>query len=154
MDRPEEVTLSREDGEALLERLADNTLTAEDRQTLGKVVTFHFWLVFALREAKLSLRRLRVLVFGEPKKPEKPFSPDGTGSGAGGMQEPGAAQKPESGAQGQSSSQKQRRGHGRQRAEAYRGAQRITCQHEDLALGERCPACGRGRLYRLPPGAS
>lgn len=26
------------------------------------------------------------------------------------------------------------------------------CRHEDLAPGERCPLCGQGRLYRLPPG--
>ena len=80
MDRPEEVRLSREEGEALLARLADNTLTAEDRHNLGKIVTCYFWLLFALREAKLSLRRLRVLVFGEPKTPEKPSPPDATGT--------------------------------------------------------------------------
>ena len=30
-------------------------------------------------------------------------------------------------------------------------AQRVECRHEELAVGERCPACGRGQLYRLPP---
>ena len=154
MDRPEEVRLSREDGEALLERLAANTLTAEDRQTLGKVVIFHFWLLFALREAKLSLRRLRVLVFGEPSKPDKPASSGGgeSGGGAGGTAGPGPSQPQKRASQNQPASGKRRRGHGRQSAEAYRGAQRIECQHEALAVGERCPACGRGRLYRLPPG--
>ena len=69
MKRPEDVHLSREEGEALLARLEANTLTAEDRRVLGKVLTFYFWLVFALREAKLSLKRLKTLVFGEkPKK--------------------------------------------------------------------------------------
>ena len=43
MKRPEEVTLSREEGEALLARLDANALTAEDRRVLGKVLTFHFW---------------------------------------------------------------------------------------------------------------
>ncbi len=28
----------------------------------------------------------------------------------------------------------------------------MECRHNKLAVGERCPACGRGRLYRLPPG--
>ena len=37
MKRPEDVQLSREEGEALLARLEANTLTAEDRQVLGKV---------------------------------------------------------------------------------------------------------------------
>ena len=75
MKRPEEVNLSREEGEALLARLEANTLTAEDRRVLGKVLTFYFWLLFALREAKLSLKRVKALVFGEkPKKPKPPSS--------------------------------------------------------------------------------
>jgi hypothetical protein len=81
MKRPEDVTLSREEGEALLARLAANTLTAEDRQVLGKVLTFYFWLLFALREAKLSLKRLKALVFGEKPKPPKPPSLGGTPGG-------------------------------------------------------------------------
>jgi len=33
MKRPEEVTLTREDGEALIERLEKDALTAEDRRS-------------------------------------------------------------------------------------------------------------------------
>ena len=89
MKRPEEVHLSLEEGEALLARLEANTLTAEDRRVLGKVLTFYFWLLFALREAKLSLKRLKALVFGEKPKPPKPPSSDGTlrGGSAGGSVE-------------------------------------------------------------------
>ena len=43
-------------------------------------------------------------------------------------------------------------GHGRLGADVYRAVTRVECRHEELAAGERCPACGRGRLYRLPPG--
>ena len=43
-------------------------------------------------------------------------------------------------------------GHGRHGADVYRAAQTVACRHEDLAVGERCPACGRGRLYRVLPG--
>ena len=82
MKRPEDVRLSREEGEALLARLEANTLTAEDRRVLGKVLTFYFWLLFALREAKLSLKRLKALVFGEkPKKREPPTSGGTPGGG-------------------------------------------------------------------------
>ena len=42
MKQPEGVHLSREEGEVLLARLETNTLTAEDRQVLGKVLTFYF----------------------------------------------------------------------------------------------------------------
>src|SRR5262249_28404467 len=63
MKRPEEVILSREEGEALLERLERDAVTAEDRRGLGEGVTFYFLLLFSMRGAKLSLQRLKGLVF-------------------------------------------------------------------------------------------
>lgn len=50
MKRPEEVHLSREDGEALRKRLDGDALTAADRQVLGQVLQWYFWLVCALQE--------------------------------------------------------------------------------------------------------
>ena len=44
------------------------------------------------------------------------------------------------------------RASGRLGAEAYAGAERVECRHEELAVGQRCPVCGQGRLYALPPG--
>jgi hypothetical protein len=38
MKRPHEVHLSREDGEALRQRLDRNALTAEDRRMLGHIL--------------------------------------------------------------------------------------------------------------------
>jgi transposase len=156
MKQPEDVHLSREDGEALLARLEANTLTAEDRRVLGKVLTFYFWLLFALREAKLSLKRVKALVFGEkPKKREPPTSggtPSG-GSPGGTGEKTGASQGVQAAAVPESTEEKLRpAGHGRQGADVYRAAQTVACRHDKLAVGERCPACGRGRLYRLPPG--
>ena len=156
MKQPEDVQLSRVEGEALLARLDANTLTTEDRQVLGKVLTFYFWLLFALREAKLSLKRVKALVFGEKPKKPKPPSSGGTPSGgsaggretqtsaAHGVSAPAPATPPEQ--------KPPPPGHGRQGADVYRAAQTVACRHEELAVGERCPACGRGTLYRLPPG--
>ena len=57
MERPDEVHLSRQDGEALLKRLQDDALTAQDRRVLAQVLQWYFWLVFALQEARFSLKR-------------------------------------------------------------------------------------------------
>ena len=84
MKRPEEVTLSREEGEALIERIERNALSTEDQRVLVKVLTFYFWLLFALREAKLSLKRLKILVFGEKPKKREPPTSGGTPSGGSG----------------------------------------------------------------------
>src|SRR5262245_44691087 len=65
MQHPEDVKLSREDGEALRQRLDSNALTADDRRVLGQVLQWYFWLLFAVQEARFSLKRLRALLFGE-----------------------------------------------------------------------------------------
>jgi hypothetical protein len=156
MKQPEEVHLSREEGEALIERLERNALSAEERRVLVKVLTFYFWLLFALREAKLSLKRLKTLVFGEkPKKREPPSSGGSASSGGGGtsVAPSGAPGVPSSSEAGPPQAKPRSPGHGHQGADVYRAAQGMECRHEELAVGERCPACGRGRLYRLPPGS-
>src|SRR5919199_2562627 len=158
MERPDEVHLSRQDGEALLKRLQDDALTAQDRRVLAQVLQWYFWLVFALQEARFSLKRLRALVFGDraKKRPQQPSSGGGStcGGDAGG---PGAAPTEAPGAQAddastQPSTSERRAGHGRQGAQAYCGADHVECRHETLAVGERCPVWGRGRLYRVAPG--
>lgn len=152
MKHPEDVRLSREEGEALIERIERDALSAEDRQLLVKLLTFSFWLLFALREAKLSLKRLKALVFGEkPKKPKPPSSGGTAGGGSTGERAPatGSSQEVSSAAASPTPEKKPPPpGHGRHGAEVYRAAQTVACRHEELAVGERCPACGRGSLYR------
>ncbi len=44
------------------------------------------------------------------------------------------------------------KGHGRNGAEAYRGAARVDVPHPSLTAGEACPACGQGTVYDKAPG--
>jgi transposase len=44
------------------------------------------------------------------------------------------------------------KGHGRNGAEAYRGAERIEVPHPSLRAGDACPACGEGTVYDKAPG--
>ena len=44
---------------------------------------------------------------------------------------------------------KRRKGHGRVPASAYERAACTPIAHAELRLGQRCPQCGRGTLYRL-----
>ena len=152
MKCPEEVNLNREAGEALRQRLAGDALTADDRRVLDQVLQWYFWLLFVLQEATFSLKRLRAMLFGEKPKKRKgppadpsavPRDTNGGASGAGGAHAQG--DRAPAATEG-------RPGHGRRGAQAYSGAARVECRHEALAAGERCPVCGRGRLYRVAPG--
>ena len=52
-------------------------------------------------------------------------------------------------AQDQAQAQTKSKGHGRLGAKAYAAAStRIEIKHESLKAGDRCPECGRGKLYR------
>src|SRR5215510_6123662 len=86
MERPEDVHLRHQDGEALSERLHRDALTTQDRRVLEQVLRWYFWLLCALQEARFSLKRLRGLLFGEkPKKrpgpPDDPSSASRDGDG-------------------------------------------------------------------------
>jgi len=80
MERPAEVHLSREDSEALIEHLHNDALTTHDRWVLEQVLRWHVWLLFALQEARFSLKRLRAMVFGDRAKQRPPKPSSGSGS--------------------------------------------------------------------------
>jgi transposase len=52
-----------------------------------------------------------------------------------------------------SPSEPKRKGHGRNPASAYTGAERVSVPHESLHDKETCPECQRGKVYVLPPPA-
>jgi rRNA maturation protein Nop10 len=152
---PEEVKLSREDGEALIARIRASSLADDDQGLLIKLIRLYFWFTFALSETKISLKRLKRALFGGGKPPPSPPVGDGSPGGApadpvaGGGAPPSAAAPVETSAPDRP---RRRHGHGRQSAAVYTGAERVVCRHETLAAGQRCPACGRGTLYPLPAG--
>src|SRR5215470_4389068 len=127
MKQPEDVHLSREEGEALIERIERNALSAEDRRLLVKILTFYFWLLFALREAKLSLKRLKALVFGEkPKKPKPPSSGGTAGGGNRDERETSINASQDVSSSGAAPTPEQKPpppGHGRHGADVYRAVQ-------------------------------
>lgn len=166
MKAPEDLNLSPEQGESLIERLEHDACTPEDRRILVHVLRLYFWLIFALQESKLSLKRLRIIIFGKPNKRRKRDSDSGGDSVASGGDEDSessdghqgeaadaaTAEPSEAGEMdGESGDDSKRPGHGRLGAGAYVGAERVECRHKDLAPGDRCPLCGHGTLYKLPP---
>ena len=73
MKKPaENVTLSAAEGEAMIARLSVYAPSRSDCEMLIQVVRWYFWLVWTVQEAKLSLKKLRTLLFGRGPKPPKP----------------------------------------------------------------------------------
>jgi transposase len=172
MSRPETITLSAAAGEAIIERLSVYAPSRSDCEILIQVLRWYFWLAATVQEAKLSLNKLRTLLFGQAPKPPTRCEPaassgsassrgDGERAGDGsardevGGRTTGAGSQPEAVASAAETSKPQgghRPGTGRLGADAYKGAERVECRHEELAVGQRCPVCGQGTLYALPAG--
>ncbi len=170
MKKPAEaVTLSSEEGEALIARVHQNTLSPADASLVERIIRTHFWLVLALQETRITMKRLRGLLFGKSLKPSPAPEASSAPSPAGGAEtnagavleaDVGAADAPAAEAPPDASQTPERvkpkgghrPGTGRRSAEAYVGAERVECRHEELAVGQRCPVCGQGNLYELPAG--
>jgi len=163
----ENLKLSAEEGEALIARVHQSNLPRADAGMVEQIIRMYFWVVFALQEAKLSVNRLRTLLFGKGSKPPlldaSSTSSQAVEEGESGEASLLCAQETTGAAAGSGSeesptdtSAKPRGGHregtGRLGADAYEGAEKVECRHEELAVGQRCPVCGRGTLYELAPG--
>jgi transposase len=163
---PDNVTLNAEEGEALIARVHQSDLPRADAETVEWVIRMYFQVVLAIEEGPLPLRQLRSLLVGthaSPSPEQSLSASDVAGVEAHGgravkaeaeagattdQAPPVVSQKPEpSGPKGG-----HRPGTGRLGAEAYSGATRVECRHDELAVGQRCPVCGQGTLYRLPAG--
>src|SRR5712671_1160293 len=84
------VTLSSAAGEALIAQVRQSNLPPADAGMVEQIIRMYFWLVFALQEAKLSVKRLRTLVFGSSAQPkEAPESETSTTSSEAPGQEEG-----------------------------------------------------------------
>jgi hypothetical protein len=171
MTAPEQVRLSAVEGEAIIARLSVYAPSRSDCEICIQVIRLYFWFTAVVEEAKLSMKKLRTLLFGRGPKRPKPSDPAsssvcdsamgegeamGDASGQQEAAEPSEAAGSTSGSGGSGSEGKpkggHRRGTGRLGADAYGGAERVECRHEELAVGQRCPVCGQGTLYELPPG--
>jgi len=167
------ITLSSEEGEGLIAQVHQSNLPAAVAGKVEQIIRMYFWVVFALQEAKLSVKRLRNLLFGSRAQPkDRPASEVEATSSEAPRQAAGAKEaatveevapclettgcEAGSGASENEAKPKPKGGHragtGRLGADAYVGAKRTECRHEDLAVGQRCPVCGQGTLYALPSG--
>ena len=165
------VTLTAAEGEAMIARLAVYAPSRSDCEMLIQVVRWYFWLVWTVQEAKLSLKKLRTLLWGQGPQPPRRCEPaassvaassrgDGEVAGDGSARDaevgwPTAAGATPASVAAAAETSTPRGGHrpgtGRLGADVYTGAERVACRHEALAPGQRCPVCGQGTLYVLPP---
>jgi transposase len=166
---PEIIDLDVQKLEALLRRAEEGAFAQEDYSTIRTVLESYFYLTNLIDQKSTTIARLRKLMFGaqtektsavlgqetsptgsndnsEPASPSEPSTPQ-TGSDKSGGEPPPAGTS----AQTQQPSSRPK-GHGRNGAEDYPGAQRVNVPHESLQAGDACPQCLKGTVYANPAG--
>jgi transposase len=127
-------------------------LSDSERKELDSAIETLAYLTFELDNKRTTLRRLRRMLFGA--RTEKASAvlglvgnskPDAESAKAAGSPDPEASKA----AADATGAKPKRKGHGRNSAASYRGADTIQVQHPSLNPQDPCPACGKGKLYEL-----
>jgi hypothetical protein len=99
-----------------------------------------------LKNKDISLARLRKILFGASTEKTKNVLPEDAESDA----DPTANEQDEAADGTEATEDKAAthpRGHGRNGAQDYPGATRVSVPHERLQAGDDCPECGKGKVY-------
>lgn len=168
MSKQTSSTLREMDMNRLQEALqhAEEKLSAEDADMLKAVADAYAYLTELVEDKNTSIAKLRKMLFGETTEKtaavvgsgqlsESPSSPDGdasNGNASAGDADTQSRSDANSDAEARSDSAPPAKGHGRNGADDYPGAEKIEVPLTSLAAGDPCPKCEDGTIYQSRPG--
>ena len=134
---PERIELQMSELEAILERSKTEPLNEQDCERLRLVLQTLLFVTQELEKKRVSVQRLKQLLFGATtektrKVIQKALAEAGVDAETGGDDTP---------------SPEKVKGHGRNGADAYTGAPKVTISHRKLKPGDSCPECQKGTVY-------
>jgi transposase len=139
-------------------RRVEQSLDEKDTKLIRAVFESYVYVADLVEDKNTSIRRLRKLFFGaRTEKTEavvgRPTEkPDAGPHGGAGANTKLADGEPDTDESNEADTAPVAPGHGRNGADAYRGAERIDVPHASLTPGDACPACGQGTVYEKAPG--
>ena len=152
--------ISPSEVETLIKKIEQTTLSEQDKRMITRLLRTLLYVVGLLQEKKVTLLRLKELIFG--KKSEKMKRRDGEKGEPESEPERGAqegekgdgSQRPKNehleGVEGEKPERKP--GHGRRPSSEYPGARKVHCRHQQLVSGSPCPSPScRGKVYGERP---
>ena len=137
----EQIEVNLEELEALLERARQEPLDEAGYRKLEALLEAFRYLTELIGDKDTTIRRLRaLLVKPSTEKTSKVLEQAGLDTGSAASPKPSPPPPP-------AASEKAKAGHGRNGAQAYRGARRIRIAHASLKPGDHCPECWKGKVY-------
>ena len=132
-------------------RRAEAKLDEKDYAMLKALADAYAYLTDLVGDKNTSIARLRKLLFGAKTEKTAAVVGQGKQGEAAASQDAGAPAKPpqRSDADGdaQNGPPQSCKGHGRNGADTYAGAEKIEVPHESLRPGDACPECQQGTVY-------
>jgi len=155
--KPTIIEIAMDELEEILRRAEAKQFNDKDYETTRTVFRSYVHLLDLLKSKNVSIRRLQKILFGASTEKTAAVTGDGTDSESGPLDETGpsddgdaATDSPEetdSETPPENDSPARGKGHGRNGADAYQGAEKIGVPHESLQPGDACPDCGQGTVY-------
>ena len=140
MNKTRAIEITPEELDGLIRRLDIDALTAEDHEIIKAIIEAYLLLSQAAREKDSRIKKLLRMIFGaKTEKAEKILTPKPA--------RPSEKTEDKTGAD-----RYKPKGHGRNGADAYAGAERITVSYTGLKPGDGCPLCPGGKVYPWAPG--
>jgi hypothetical protein len=155
-ETPKLLDLNIQELEELIARARSERLLEEDCAKLEALIRTLAWLQRELAQKDVTLARLRRLFgMGKTEKTATVVGKDAQAKAEGegderseGAQGEGENPKDTADSKEQKTPDAKPKGHGRNGAAAYTGAEHVEVPHDSLKPGDRCPAC-TGKVYRL-----
>jgi transposase len=131
---------------AILEQARVGAISTDQYTKLKAVIQTFALLKEELQSKKTSIQRLKRMLFGPSTEKTREVlgeaSTDREVAAAGHIGEDGSAQQEDRSDTGV-------KGHGRNGAAAYIGAEKVKIPHPLLRGGDACPSCARGKVYPM-----
>ena len=151
--KPTILELTMDELEDILRRVEAKQLHDEDCDTIRAVFLSYVHLTELLKDKDASIARLRKLLFGASTEKTEAVVGRGTDSEAPTSDEEGEGTESAGVSPSETAPETDppasAKGHGRNGADAYHGAEKIEVPHPSLRPGDPCPDCQQGTLYEM-----
>ena len=143
---PERIELQMSELEAILERVK-SSLSPEEYDKLHGALETLLFLTQELEKNRVSVQRLKQLLFGATTEKTRKVLERA-------LEQAGADPRTEDEDSSQEPTPPEKvKGHGRNGAAAYTGAEKVKISHQTLKPGDSCPQCHQGTVYEtVEPG--
>ncbi len=126
------------------------SVSEKDYQLIEALAESYSYVTHLVEDKRTTIARLRKLLFGDQSETLDNVFPE-TGDGGEDAANEGRSTEPDTDAEKPGDSPKQKpKGHGRNGANDYPGASKVTVPHETLRAGDPCPKCPKGKVYAQP----